>query len=56
MRTLKSLKNDILSIKFLGNDGVLRSLTADRKVLSVKGLSKHPTYRGVSVLIISHKT
>ncbi|KAI4695190.1 uncharacterized protein J4E84_001815 [Alternaria hordeiaustralica] len=37
-RILRSFKNDILGIKFLGNDGVLRSLTADRKVLSAEGL------------------
>ncbi|KAG9185569.1 hypothetical protein G6011_06900 [Alternaria panax] len=35
---LRSFKNDILGITFLGNDGVLRSLTADRKVLSAEGL------------------
>jgi hypothetical protein len=39
-RVLRSFKNDILGITFLGNDGVLRSLTADRKVLSAEGLSK----------------
>jgi len=50
-RILKSFKNDILGITFLGNDGVLRSLTAGRKVLSAEGLSKHPTYPGVLVLI-----
>ena len=55
-RILESFKNDALSIAFLGNDGVLRLLTADRKVLSAEGLIKHPTYRGVSVLIISHRT
>ncbi|KAI4942654.1 hypothetical protein J4E91_009823 [Alternaria rosae] len=37
-RILKSFKNDILGITFLGNDGILRSLTADRKVLSAEGL------------------
>jgi hypothetical protein len=40
-RILRSFKNDILGITFLGNDGVLRSLTADRKVLSAEGLRKH---------------
>ncbi|KAH6870436.1 hypothetical protein BKA58DRAFT_385071 [Alternaria rosae] len=37
-RILKSFKNDILGITFLGNDGILRSLTADRRVLSAEGL------------------
>ncbi|KAL1792502.1 hypothetical protein ACET3X_009009 [Alternaria dauci] len=37
-RVLKDFKNDVLGITFLGNDGVLRSLTADRKVLSAQGL------------------
>ncbi|KAF2123381.1 hypothetical protein P153DRAFT_303983 [Dothidotthia symphoricarpi CBS 119687] len=32
------LKNDIMGIIALGNDGVLRSLTADRRVLSAEGL------------------
>ncbi|KAI4657689.1 uncharacterized protein J4E78_006077 [Alternaria triticimaculans] len=52
-RILKSFKNDFLSITFLSNDGVLRSLTADRKVLSAEGprpdlieafLSRFPKY------------
>jgi hypothetical protein len=43
-RILRSFKNDILGITFLGNDGVLRSLTADRKVLSAEGLSKLPRF------------
>lgn len=55
-RILKSFKNDILGITFLGNDGILRSLTADRKVLSAEGLSKHPIYRVISVLILPHRT
>jgi hypothetical protein len=40
-RIRQCLKHDILGIEFLGNDGVLRTLTADRKVLSAHGLSKH---------------
>jgi hypothetical protein len=43
-RILRGFKNDILGITFLGNDGVLRSLTADRKVLSAEGLSKPLLY------------
>ena len=43
-RVLKGFKNDIPGITFLGNDGVLRSLTADRKVLSAEGLSKPLLY------------
>lgn len=43
-RILRGFKNDILGITFLGNDSVLRSLTADRKVLSAEGLSKPLLY------------
>lgn len=43
-RILRGFKNDIFGITFLGNDGVLRSLTADRKVLSAEGLSKPLLY------------
>jgi hypothetical protein len=39
-RILKSFKYDILGILHLNNDGVLRSLTADRYVLSAEGLRK----------------
>ncbi|KAF1849028.1 uncharacterized protein K460DRAFT_375755 [Cucurbitaria berberidis CBS 394.84] len=38
-RILKSFKLDILGILNLGKDGVLRSLTADRKVLSAEAMS-----------------
>jgi hypothetical protein len=41
-RILKSFKNDLMGITHLASDGVLRSLTADRKVLSAQGLSTTP--------------
>lgn len=37
---LKRLPRDICGVIALGDDGVLRSLTADRKVLAAEGLSK----------------
>jgi len=55
-RILTSFKNDILGITFLGNDGVLRSLTADRKVLSAEGLSKHHVCQSILLLIQSYRT
>jgi hypothetical protein len=39
-RILKTFKNDMMGITHLSSDGVLRSLTADRKVISAQGLSK----------------
>lgn len=37
---MKTLKRDLMGIIHLASDGVIRSLTADRTVLSAQGLSK----------------
>lgn len=37
-RILKGFKHDIMGIIALGKDGILRSLTADRRVLSAEAL------------------
>lgn len=41
-RILKSFQMDLMGVISLGKDGVLRSLTADRTVLSAQGLSNAP--------------
>lgn len=38
-RIMKSLPRDLCGVLALGSDGVLRSVTADRKVLGAEGLS-----------------
>jgi hypothetical protein len=38
-RILKSFQYDIMGIISLGKDGIMRSLTADRKVLSAEAFS-----------------
>lgn len=38
-RILTSLKQDLLGVISLGKDGIMRSLTADRKVLSAEPMS-----------------
>ena len=39
-RILKDFKIDLMGIIHISEDGILRSLTADRKVLSAQGLSR----------------
>ena len=50
---LKGFKLDILGIISIGKDGILRSLTADRKVLSAAALSKIPQPSGSAMSLIA---
>lgn len=39
---MSEFKHDLMGIIHISKDGILRSLTADRKVISAQGLSKTP--------------